>query len=347
MRIANAIYQNVRNTLFLLDEPSQGLHVSDAWSLVDAIHHLTKLGNTVVAVEHNLGVIANSDYIIEFGGTGRTGGYLLYDGTTLDIQKINTPTSQALAGNILPQKTRVEKATTSVVYKSGDQVHDFRNNEIHYLEAPTSNEIINLSAVTTADFLSVAIPGNTFYSRAYRFGETIESAPIIHHVNFKEKCKFDYSLYDFLGLKDQFVASAMARCAANSELLRYVFDDSSPTGKCHFCRGRGITFTVPEGLFINDGVLAKECRTFLRKGANLIEILKALKRNAGIDILAPAEKMDLKTQQIFLYGAQDILDGDGQPILWTGMVNYFLRNHAYYPDKNAEDVFSKKTLSTA
>ena len=61
-------------TLYLLDEPTTGLHFDDVRRLLDVLHRLTDLGNTVVIIEHNLDIIRNADYLIDMGPEGGEGG---------------------------------------------------------------------------------------------------------------------------------------------------------------------------------------------------------------------------------------------------------------------------------
>ena len=60
-------------TLYLLDEPTTGLHFDDVKKLLDVLHRLTDLGNSIVIIEHNLDVIRNADWIIDLGPGGRRG----------------------------------------------------------------------------------------------------------------------------------------------------------------------------------------------------------------------------------------------------------------------------------
>ena len=80
------------NTLFILDEPTTGLHFSDIQRLLDIINMLVELGNTVIVIEHNLDVVKSADYLIDLGPEGgENGGYLIAEGTPEDIS--NSPFS--------------------------------------------------------------------------------------------------------------------------------------------------------------------------------------------------------------------------------------------------------------
>ncbi|MDR1269010.1 MAG: ATP-binding cassette domain-containing protein [Planctomycetaceae bacterium] len=75
-------------TLYLLDEPTTGLHFDDLQKLLDVLHHLVDLGNTAIVIEHNLDVIKNADWIVDLGPeAGIAGGYLLFAGTPEELIK--------------------------------------------------------------------------------------------------------------------------------------------------------------------------------------------------------------------------------------------------------------------
>ncbi len=73
-------------TIYILDEPTTGLHVADVHKLVDILHRLTEGGNTVVVIEHNLDVIKTADYIIDLGPEGgNRGGEIVAQGTPEEV----------------------------------------------------------------------------------------------------------------------------------------------------------------------------------------------------------------------------------------------------------------------
>ena len=76
------------NTLYILDEPTTGLHFDDVRKLLDVIHRLADLGNTVIVIEHNLEVIKTADWVIDLGPeAGMAGGDLVAEGTPEEIVK--------------------------------------------------------------------------------------------------------------------------------------------------------------------------------------------------------------------------------------------------------------------
>jgi excinuclease ABC subunit A len=89
------------NTLYILDEPTTGLHFADIQRLLDIINMLVDRGNTVVVIEHNLDVIKSADYLIDLGPEGGDkGGYLIAEGTPEEIS--NNPASYT--GQFLREK---------------------------------------------------------------------------------------------------------------------------------------------------------------------------------------------------------------------------------------------------
>jgi len=87
-------------TLYLLDEPTTGLHFDDVKKLLDVLHRLTDLGNSIVIIEHNLDVIRNADWLIDLGPEGgEDGGRIVAQGTPEQVARVKKSyTGQALAG---------------------------------------------------------------------------------------------------------------------------------------------------------------------------------------------------------------------------------------------------------
>ena len=92
------------NTLYILDEPTTGLHFADVHRLVNVLHHLVELGNSVIVIEHNLDVIKNADYIIDMGPQGGAkGGKIIATGTPKELAD-NHKMTQSYTGLYLKQE---------------------------------------------------------------------------------------------------------------------------------------------------------------------------------------------------------------------------------------------------
>jgi excinuclease ABC subunit A len=87
IKLATELQRNQRgNTLYVLDEPTTGLHPSDVQRLVAQLDGLVELGNTVIVVEHDLDVVAAGDYVIDMGpGAGEEGGAVVASGTPAEM----------------------------------------------------------------------------------------------------------------------------------------------------------------------------------------------------------------------------------------------------------------------
>jgi len=103
-------------TLYLLDEPTTGLHFDDVKKLLEVLHRLTDLGNTAIIIEHNLDVIRNADWIIDLGPEGgEEGGRIIAQGTPEQIARNKKSyTGQALAHFFSGNGSRAGQAKTSI-----------------------------------------------------------------------------------------------------------------------------------------------------------------------------------------------------------------------------------------
>ena len=111
IRLASQIGAGLVGVMYVLDEPSIGLHQRDNQKLLDTLHHLRDLGNTVIVVEHDEDAIRQADYLIDIGpGAGVHGGHIVAQGTPEHVTaNENSLTGQYLSGSreiAVPQKRR-------------------------------------------------------------------------------------------------------------------------------------------------------------------------------------------------------------------------------------------------
>ncbi len=97
INLANQLASRLTGTLYVLDEPTVGLHPRDVNRIAEILKELAAAGNTVIAVEHDKAIINSSDWIVELGpGGGHKGGRLLFSGWRADFLKTDTPTANYL-----------------------------------------------------------------------------------------------------------------------------------------------------------------------------------------------------------------------------------------------------------
>ena len=129
IRLATQIGSKLVNVLYILDEPSIGLHQRDNEKLIESLKDLRDLGNTVLVVEHDKDMMLESDWLVEIGpGAGEHGGRIVASGTLEDFTKSETDTAQYLAGKkeiAVPAKRR--KAGKQKVVLKGCNGHNLKN----------------------------------------------------------------------------------------------------------------------------------------------------------------------------------------------------------------------------
>lgn len=133
IHLANALGSRLVDTLYVLDEPTTGLHAADVERLVATLRDLVAAGNTVVVVEHDLGVLRSADHFVELGpGAGRQGGRLVWQGP-LDglLAGADTLTARYLRGEQPSQRLApAREAPSRFLQVRGARKHNLRNLDV-------------------------------------------------------------------------------------------------------------------------------------------------------------------------------------------------------------------------
>ncbi|MEE8317967.1 MAG: excinuclease ABC subunit UvrA, partial [Candidatus Omnitrophota bacterium] len=134
IRLATQIGAGLVGVVYILDEPSIGLHQRDNSKLLDTLKALRDLGNTLIVVEHDEATIRMADYIIDLGpGAGRHGGYVVKSGRLEDILACKESlTGKYLRGQLeipLPKKRRENKKQRSLIIR-GAREHNLKNIDV-------------------------------------------------------------------------------------------------------------------------------------------------------------------------------------------------------------------------
>jgi excinuclease ABC subunit A len=135
IRLATQIGSRLRGVLYVLDEPSIGLHQRDNQRLISALENLRDLGNTVLVVEHDEDTIRKADYVLDLGpGAGKNGGFLIADGTPQQI--MDNPasvTGQYLAGKReIVARTAPRELTGNWITVEDAHSHNLQNITAHF-----------------------------------------------------------------------------------------------------------------------------------------------------------------------------------------------------------------------
>jgi excinuclease ABC subunit A len=116
MRLASCLGRGLVDACYVLDEPTTGLHPRDTSRLINMLHELRDLGNTVVVVEHEELVIEAADHILELGpGGGERGGQVVFEGSVDALRKADTATAAALRGIVLKNASDEIRATSALL----------------------------------------------------------------------------------------------------------------------------------------------------------------------------------------------------------------------------------------
>ena len=129
IELANALGANLADTLYVLDEPTAGLHPRDTERLIEILNELTARSNTVVVVEHDPLVIGAAEYLADLGpGAGEHGGQLLYAGPAAGIQDVGgSITAQYLSGERRITREPTAGKPTGFITVEGASQHNLQN----------------------------------------------------------------------------------------------------------------------------------------------------------------------------------------------------------------------------
>lgn len=292
--LANALGSSLVETLFVLDEPSIGLHPRDTQRLMNVLFKLRDAGNTVIVVEHDPDIIRKADLIIDLGpAAGDQGGNIVYEGTYDGILKAkNSITGQYLSGR---KKVRIESKERNEPL-GWIRIFNARqhNLKIDYLEVP-------LGLMTVVTGVSGSGKSTLLYDVIYKG---------LHNIMIKNEAtttafdKVDVDGYfSRVELVDQnpigkSSRSTLATFSKVFDLIRELYSETPlakqlglkpgyfsfnvPGGRCEVCQGEG--FVTIDMQFLPDVQLVceachgtrykKEVNNILYKGKSIIDVLE-------------------------------------------------------------------------
>jgi excinuclease ABC subunit A len=133
IRLATQIGSSLVGVLYILDEPSIGLHQRDNSKLIGTLERLRDLGNTVIVVEHDEQTMRAADHLVDLGpGAGEHGGRIVAQGTAAQVQRVmESLTGQYLAGTLTVEVPAKRRTPTGYIEITGASQHNLRDIDVH------------------------------------------------------------------------------------------------------------------------------------------------------------------------------------------------------------------------
>ncbi|GAB5045740.1 excinuclease ABC subunit UvrA [Thermodesulfovibrio sp. TK110] len=249
LNISNQLSNKLTATLYVLDEPTVGLHPRDTDRIIKVMKELTDYGNTVIVVEHDRDVIKKADWIVELGpGGGSSGGKVIYSGKMKNFLKMNTPTANYLkenGGSFIAKPSRIYKEFITLKNARG---HNLKNITVHF----PVNALTVVTGVSGSGKSSLVV--DTFYKAvakqlgidneeplSFEAVEGIKNIKTIKLIDQSPIGKTPKSMpVTYLGLysriRDIFASQKDARVRG---LSSGAFSVNSSEGQCPTCKGEG------------------------------------------------------------------------------------------------------------
>ena len=262
--LTTALGASLTGTLFVLDEPTVGLHATDVPRLAGAMRDLAKAGNTVLVIEHDRGVVERCDRVVEMGpGAGPHGGRILFSGTPEEIAKSDTATGKAWRTSVRAKPASKVVKGARALELTGVREHNLRIDRLSIplgvlcaITGPSGSgkstlaEDIVYRAVARACGIAVPKPG-AFASMTGHEG--FKSAVLVDQSPLGRTARGNAATYTHAWDR------VRARFAADSESLRRGltpahFSFNVPgKGRCETCSGEG--YETVEMQFLADVML--------------------------------------------------------------------------------------------
>lgn len=245
LRLANQLSQRISGILYIVDEPTSGLHPKDYYNLIEALKELKSKGNTVVVVEHNRDIISNVDYAIELGPeAGQNGGKVIEEGLLKDVLCRNSSiTAQYINNNLKIECPQVRRSVKDWISISNASAHNITN--LH-IDIPL-NVLVCITGVSGSGkstlMNDIVIP---YINNKKSKGEAQYNFSVVHMTQKPLGKSSKSNLATYTGLFD--IIRDIFSSLLESQQRNYTkshFSFNAQEGKCNNCNGQGyITYNM-------------------------------------------------------------------------------------------------------
>lgn len=306
VKISVQIGSKLTGVLYVLDEPSIGLHPRDQERLIKALKNLRDIGNTVLVVEHDEQTIEAADWVIDIGpGAGEDGGKIVFEGTSQQLLKAKTPTGDYLSGRkkieIVKRTKNQEPRTKNYLIIKSAKEHNLKNIDVKIpLNAFTCITGVSGSGKSTLmdDILARAL-AKKFYHARQKPGahkeiiglENLNKVVIVDQSPIGRTPRSNPATYTgiFTHIRDLFVKTKQAK-AKGYKAGHFSFNVKG--GRCEECQGAGLKKI--EMYFLPDRYIeCPECRG-RRYNKEILDI-----KYRGVDIAEVLEMTVVEALRFF------------------------------------------------
>ncbi|MFN3134148.1 MAG: excinuclease ABC subunit UvrA [Candidatus Kryptonium sp.] len=284
INLATALGSSLVGTLYILDEPSIGLHPRDTHRLIKILKSLKENGNTVIVVEHDREVIESADHIVDLGpGAGENGGRVVFQGKYEDLLKDeNSLTGKYLSGRLkipVPKERRKPKRGNSIIVR-GAREHNLKNIDVEF----PLNVFVCVTGVSGSgkstlvyDVLYAALKKlkeGSYEGKVGKF-DAIEGHELIDAVEMVDQSPIGKTprsnpvtyVKAFDGIREIFASTYLAKVRGYTPGH---FSFNIPGGRCETCEGDG--FVKIEMQFLADIYLPCDSCNGKRYKSEILEV---------------------------------------------------------------------------
>ncbi|KNY25977.1 excinuclease ABC subunit UvrA [Pseudobacteroides cellulosolvens] len=269
LRLASLLGSGLTGVLYVLDEPTTGLHSKDTSKLLKVLCHLRDIGNTVLVIEHDLDVMKNADYIIDIGpGAGEYGGQVVACGTVDEV--MNTPTSltgKYLAGSLCAYRSKGRRKNLSgFLYVHNAVENNLKNISVNF----PIGKLTAVTGVSGSGKSSLVFDVIAFHAESYFNNKKApENAKVEGFNHFARVITFDQNEIGrssrsnvatytdiYTEIRNLFAQLPEAK---KQKLTPRHFSFNVPGGRCEKCEGMGV-MTIPMHFMPDAEVICPVCR---------------------------------------------------------------------------------------